>query len=146
MMTLREHAALARALIAACGGLDEAAVVNRVGRSSLGRYQDPGEPLAMPADVMLDLEVYCGRPVYSAALSGRVAEAREARAGEPLGDATASATESAAALQAMTRAALRNGVVSAAEKRALAELWAATHGAPVWRGLATVLFQASRRR
>ena len=64
-MTPRQHAKLARALIMACGGLDEAAAACRVGKSSLSDYQLPQIAAFMPADVMADLEAYCGEPIYS---------------------------------------------------------------------------------
>lgn len=64
-MTPRKHARLAHQLIAACGGLDEAAAACRVGKSTLSTYQNPQETATMPADVMADLEAYCGEPIYS---------------------------------------------------------------------------------
>ena len=64
-MNSKRHAKLARDLIEACGGLDEAAAICRVGKSSLSDYQLPQISTTMPADVMADLEAYCGEPIYS---------------------------------------------------------------------------------
>lgn len=71
-MNQRQHAALARALIKHCGGLEEAESNCRVSMASLSRYQGPDHTDAMPADVMADLEAYCGKPIYSQALYGAV--------------------------------------------------------------------------
>lgn len=64
-MNPKRHAKLARDLIEACGGLAEAANNSRVGVSTLSTYQNPNEHATMPADVMADLEAYCGEPIYS---------------------------------------------------------------------------------
>lgn len=64
-MTPRRHAKLAHDLIEACGGLAEAASACRVSKSVLSTYQNPNEASTMPADVMADLEAYCGEPIYS---------------------------------------------------------------------------------
>ncbi len=64
-MNPKRHAKLARDLIEACGGLAEAADNSRVGVSTLSTYQNPNESATMPADVMADLEAYCGEPIYS---------------------------------------------------------------------------------
>ena len=65
------HAWLARALITACGGPSAAADVCRLAKSRLSEIQDPNAPTDafMPADVIADLEAYCGRPIYSTALA-----------------------------------------------------------------------------
>lgn len=68
-MNARRHARLAHDLIEACGGLDEAAQACRVGKTRLSDYQNPAASCSMPADVMADLEAYCGRAIYSGALS-----------------------------------------------------------------------------
>ncbi len=54
-MNSRHHARLARQLIDACGGLDEAVRECRVGKSALSDYQNPHITAFMPADVMADL-------------------------------------------------------------------------------------------
>lgn len=68
-MNSRRHASLARQLIDACGSLDEAARECRVGKSTLSDYQNVAETATMPADVMADLEAYCGEPIYSSAIA-----------------------------------------------------------------------------
>lgn len=51
------------ALVKACGGLEKAAALTRVGDSQLQRYTAPGEPdCHMPADVVRSLEMHCGVP------------------------------------------------------------------------------------
>ena len=68
----REHARLARELIDACGGLEEAANACRVRKSALSGYQNPEDPSTMPADVMDALEEYAGQgPTYSGAIAER---------------------------------------------------------------------------
>ncbi|TGY87336.1 hypothetical protein E5163_14810 [Marinicauda algicola] len=70
-MNIREHSKLARLLIEACGGLDEASAHCRVRKSVLSGYQNPNDASTMPADVLYDLETYCGRAIYSRALAQR---------------------------------------------------------------------------
>lgn len=65
----RRHASHARELIKLCGGLDEAATACRVGKTQLSDYQNPQGDGFMPADVVVDLEAYCGSAVYSSALA-----------------------------------------------------------------------------
>lgn len=68
----REHARLARELIDACGGLEEAAAACRVRKSALSGYQNPEDASTMPADVMDALEEYAGQgPTYSGAIAER---------------------------------------------------------------------------
>lgn len=68
-MNIRQHKAAAKALIAACGGLSEAPGACRVSRSSLSNYENVNEAATMPADVIADLESYCGEAVYSSRLA-----------------------------------------------------------------------------
>ena len=68
-MNSRQHKRHAKALIEACGGLDEAAAACRVSKTSLSDYQNPCLTSFMPADVMADLEAYCGEPIYSRAIA-----------------------------------------------------------------------------
>lgn len=111
------HALLARQLIAACGGTDEAATACRLNRSRLFEIQQPSAEAAfMPADVIADLEAYCGEALYSRAL----AEARPTRA--PATSALAEAcdaVEAAARLLAVTRAAAADGKLTAQELRSI---------------------------
>lgn len=69
-MNIRWHSARAKELIAACGTLHEAADNCRVSAALLSEYNNPNKPCTMPADVILDLEAYCGQPIYTSALAG----------------------------------------------------------------------------
>mgnify|MGYP001809559024 FL=1 len=106
--------ALARQLIKACGGLEEAASACGVGKSQLGRYQDPAEPSTMTAAVIADLEAYCGSAIYSGSLLA--AMAREAVAPAVLRDEAEEAVEATAGLQAAIRLAMQDGTVSPRER------------------------------
>lgn len=95
-MNARQHSRLAQQLIAACGGLDEASAVCRVSRAVLSSHQNVHRPECfMTADVIVDLEAYCGEPIYSRAMF-------ETRPAEPVtGDAlteTHQVVQAAAAL------------------------------------------------
>ena len=68
-MNARRHARLAHELIDACGGLDEASQACRVGKTRLSDYQNPSANCFMAADVIADLEAYCGQAIYSGALA-----------------------------------------------------------------------------
>lgn len=106
LVSARRHASLARELIAACGGLDEAAAACRLKKSRLAHFQDPDLGAYMPADVIAGLEEYCGRPIYSRAL----AEARPCGpCGEGLIEEACQVTEGAAALQRLARLAEHAG-------------------------------------
>lgn len=104
-MNARKHARLAHDLITACGGLDEAAHACRVGKSSLSDYQNPVLTAFMPADVICDLEAYCGDAIYSRAIM-------ESRPSEPTrGDVmveTHEAVQAAAALLPLALAMQQN--------------------------------------
>lgn len=96
----QRHALLARRLIEAGGGLEECAAACRLKRSRLAEFSDPKSGSFMPADVMADLEAYCGEPIYSRA----IAEDRPARAGfEALVDEACATVEAAANLQQLIR-------------------------------------------
>lgn len=56
-------------LVKACGGVESAALITRVGHSELARYYDPAEKLFMPVDIAADLETDCGNPLLSRALA-----------------------------------------------------------------------------
>lgn len=116
-MNRRQHARLARLLIEACDGLVAAADVCRVGKSQLGEYQHPDGDDYMPADVIADLEAFCGRPIYSRALY----EARpEVRAAKNLIDEACGAAEAAMTLQATVRLAAQDGELTNNELEAVA--------------------------
>lgn len=108
----REHARLARELIDACGGLDEAARNCRVSKSVLSSYQNPHETSTMPADVMHALETFCGRPIYASALfecfGAQVVTGN-------LRDASCNLSEEALELQATVRRALADDTLTPRE-------------------------------
>lgn len=68
-----QHAALAKRLVNACGGV--AAIIEvgacRAGRSQLYAYQSKDDPQTMPAAVIDELEDYCGQAIYSRVLCQR---------------------------------------------------------------------------
>ena len=71
----------------------------------------------MPADVMADLEQYCGEPIYSRALAeGRPAAIQT----ESLLEEVCETTELSASLQTIVRRALADGTVTAAERAEIA--------------------------
>ena len=113
----REHARLARQLIEACGGLEEAASACRVGKSALSSYQSPHEDQFMPADVLDALEVYAGRgPIYSGAISDR----RVVVAGASnIGEAACNLSEMVLEAQAVVRRSIADGRVSPRELDAI---------------------------
>jgi len=117
----RAHALAARRLIAACGGLIEAAAACRVGKSQLADYQAAEGLGFMPADVMADLEAYCGTPVYSRMLV-------EARPAGPetfdLAREACDAAEAAGRLQRGARQAADDGAITERERRELVDIYA----------------------
>lgn len=124
-ITPLRHAYLARVLIRACDGLEEAAAACRVGKSQLAnfqdaeRVQDPERAQYMPADVIADLEAYCGQPLYSK----EIFEARPAAI-----DTSTMMEEALGGLKAMTEvvgqvaAATADGVITELERRQLEEI------------------------
>jgi len=94
------HAWLARRLIDACGGLSAAEGVCRLAKSRLSEFQQPAGGSFMPADVIHDLEAYCGEPLYSREL---VAARPWCAVGEGLAEEASEATEAAARLQGLAR-------------------------------------------
>ena len=112
-MNPRQHALLARRLIERCGGLDEAAKACRVGRSVLSQCQTTGSGAFMAADVMADLEAYCGEPLYSRAL---VENRPCMNMSTDLLKEACEVVEAAAELLRDTRAALKDGGLSEVEK------------------------------
>jgi len=64
----KRHALLARLLIEANEGLERSADNCRLDKSQLQRFTDPRHRQFMPADVIVDLEAACGRPIYSSAM------------------------------------------------------------------------------
>lgn len=113
------HALLARELIAACGGLDEAAGACRLKKSRLSECQVPGSGAFLPIDAVCELEAYCGRPLVSQAM----VDARPAAAEPgPLADEACGTAEDASDLQRLVRRtlALRHGrLLTPLEARAI---------------------------
>lgn len=121
-MNRRAHALHARLLVEACGGLEEAAQRCRVGKSQLSDYQSPHGEGFMPADVLADLEAYCGHRVYSRALFEVDAQVVSKA---DLKDEACEASEAVIALQHAIRLATRDGVISPREREGLTRLFEA---------------------
>ncbi len=145
-MNSREHARLARELIDACGGLDEAVRNCRVSKSVLSGYQNPHHPSTMPADIIACLESYCGRAIYSAALFDQIEAAKPAG---NLRDLVCQLSEASVDLQRRVREALGDerltprelDIIAAAEReaeQALDNVKAARREAEEGRGLRAV--------
>lgn len=56
-------------LIAVCGGLDDSAAISSFGRSTVGRWNDLGDPTLMPLAAVVALEAHCGAPLVTSALA-----------------------------------------------------------------------------
>lgn len=115
-MNRRRHAMLARMLISASGTLEEAAGACRVSVPQLSDYQSPTGVSYMPADVIGDLEAYCGERIYSRALF------EAGPGGDPVRDLVAEgceAAESASDLQREIRLAAKDGKITPAERERL---------------------------
>lgn len=72
-------------IIALCGGIDESAEITNFGRSTVGRWNDLGDPTLMPLSALMALEAHCGQPLVTAAL----AEVCGRRLADPDAQATA---------------------------------------------------------
>lgn len=113
-MHAKRHAILARRLIKACGGLEEAAANCRLEKSRLADFQSDEDGHFMPADVMADLEGYAGEPIYSAAIANERPAAPRPKSALTEGCETA---EMASDLQRIIRLALENdGAIDQAER------------------------------
>lgn len=145
-LSQREHARLARDLIAACGGLDEAARNCRVSKSVLSTYQSPHEATSMPADIVDALQCFCGQRLYADALCSRAE--LDAAAGS-LRDMACDLTEGVAELQGLIRRAIADDRLTPREldslaraeteaARALEQLTAARRAAETQRPLRAV--------
>lgn len=117
-MNRRRHAMLARLLLGECGTLSEAsaATTRKISVAQLSDYQSAHGESFMPADVIADLEAYCGRPVYSRALFEARPEAAEAR---DLVVEACEAAEGVTELQREIRLAAADGVITPAERTKL---------------------------
>jgi hypothetical protein len=118
-VTSEWHAAMARALIEACGGLAAASDACRVGRAQLSRAQQ-GE-VYLTADVIADLETHCGQPIYSSVLFNARTDGKAAR---DIVEGACIAAEAAAALQREIRVAMAAGTLTPGERRRLIKLHA----------------------
>jgi hypothetical protein len=108
---------LARQLYAACEGVPAIIAAKVCRLKSPGHLYEFGDPKScafMPADVMADLEAFCGEPIYSRAL----VEHRPSRidAAELLTEAMET-TEVAALLMSTVRKAAADHHIDPAEKR-----------------------------
>lgn len=56
-------------IVAACGGIDDVTEIISIGRSTVGRWNDLGDPTLMPLTAVLALEAHCGQPIITAALA-----------------------------------------------------------------------------
>jgi hypothetical protein len=119
--TGRQHAALARLLIKACGGLDESARACRLSVSQLSRAQDGMDPAVLPIDVVADLELYCGKAVYSRALVDLLELASARRSPSDLVAESCDVVEASANLQSMVRQSASDGHLSESERRKITE-------------------------
>lgn len=118
-MNRRQHAALARQLVAACGGLREAECACRLKRARLQQCQDPLGEAYLPADVINDLELYAGEALYSRALTEDRPSAR-ARA-EDLAEEACETAEEATDLQRLVRLLGKKGPINERERREVLE-------------------------
>jgi hypothetical protein len=118
-MNNRQHALWARSLIAECGGLDESAAHSRVGKSLLSAAQTPNGGVYLAADVICDLELYCGKPVYTRAMLAALAAEGVAA---PAGDLTTEiceAAEKVVDVQGRVRRAMIDGALTPREQQDL---------------------------
>lgn len=104
-------------LVKLCGGADEAAAACRVSATQLGRYTDPLIVDAwIPADIVAELEGYCGERVVSALLV-ELRPFRPEHAG-PVEEGC-DVGESGLAVQAAVRRAYADGELTPAEQAAI---------------------------
>lgn len=118
-MDARHHAHLARQLLRECGGADEVArlkITRLQSASRLHQFKDPRAGCFMPADVIADLEDYCGEPIYSRALLEARPHQVEA---ECIRTEAQESTEACADLQRTIRQAEADTRITEAEMRAI---------------------------
>jgi len=102
----KRHALLARLLIEAAGGNENAAANCRLATTQLQRFKDENSGQFMPADVIADLEDACSRRIYSAALAHKRGPGDQA---DDLQTETQELTEDAALLMRLVRTASADG-------------------------------------
>jgi hypothetical protein len=117
-MSNARHASLAGQLYAACDGVPEILKVGacRLDKTRLYEFADPRAGAYMPADVIADLEAYCGQPIYSQQLLENRPSAVEAKA---LMTETMELAEFTVALMGYVRIATSDGHLDADEKRSV---------------------------
>ncbi len=113
-MTPMRHAHLARLLVKACGGLEEAAAACNMKKSRLHECFDPAGGAFLRADVIADLEAYCGAPIYSRELVENRPAGGE---GQSLLVEACKTVEGATALMARISNAQEDHVITPAEAR-----------------------------
>lgn len=123
-MSNARHASLVEQLYAACGGVPDivASKACRLDKSRLYEFADPRAGAYMPADVMVDLESYCGEPIYSRAILEHRPSAVEAA---ELLQEVLDSTEAVVDLQRHVREASADGHIDAHERKAIDGLLAA---------------------
>lgn len=115
-MTNARHAQLAGQLFAACGGVTKivAEKACRLDKTRLYEFADERADAFMPADVIADLEAWCGEPIYSRGL----VEHRPAQVhAENLLNETMEMTEISARLMGLVREATADKTIDTAERR-----------------------------
>lgn len=115
----RAHAHLARTLIRACGGLEEAAGVCRLQKSRLQEFTDPTKAALMPIDVVEALQEYCGQLLYYEGLAAMLPCQHRLRGVQ---EEACELTEAVVSLQAYVRRAVADGSLSPNEKQQIAAL------------------------
>ena len=120
-MSNARHASLVAQLYAACGGVPDivAAQACRLDKTRLYEFKEPKAGAYMPADVIADLEAYCGDPIYSRAMLEHRPAAVHAKA---LLTETMETAEVSVALMSVVRKATEDGDVDPAERRAIDKL------------------------
>lgn len=114
----REHARLARELIEACGGLDEASRATGLSKGQLSRCQQAHYRETLSARTINCLEAYSDRAIYSAAMADAVGVVRAV--GE-LREHACDLTEAASlALGSVRKALSDDGKISPREADAIA--------------------------
>lgn len=108
-----------RQLIHAVGDLDAAASCCRVGRSSLGNYQDHDSDQCMPIDVALALEQVAGKPILTGAIAraqGYTLTRPDADAAQDIGHTVAAVARHAGEASARFMEAASDGRIDSRER------------------------------
>ncbi|GAB5505815.1 MAG: hypothetical protein Rhirs2KO_09780 [Rhizobiaceae bacterium] len=102
-------------LIAACGGIDGAvdALEGKFGRSTVGRWNDLGDPTLMPLTAVLDLQAHTNQPMIASALAELC--------GRRLADPDGAIVKQASAMAQHAEAIMHAGELMAAGAQAFAD-------------------------